>query len=71
MRSFLLSDRPRNHQIDPLQNVVEQPRVGLLFLVPGMNETLPARATVGARQAADFRSCPSPGKMRPCTAAEP
>ena len=69
--ALLLPDRPANNQIDSLQNVVEQPRVGLLFFVPGMNEPLRARATAGARQAADFRSCASPGKKCSCTAAEP
>ena len=38
--TLLLPDRPGNNQIDSLQNIVEQPRVGLLFFVPGMNETL-------------------------------
>ncbi len=39
-RTLLLPDRPGNNQVDSLQNVVENPRVGLLFFVPGMNETL-------------------------------
>ena len=38
-RTLLLPDRPGNDQIDSLQNVGAQPRVGLLFFVPGMNET--------------------------------
>ena len=38
--TLLLPDRPGNNRIDSLQNIVEQPRVGLLFFVPGMNETL-------------------------------
>ena len=38
--TLLLPDRPGNNQVDSLQNVVENPRVGLLFFVPGMNETL-------------------------------
>ena len=68
--ALLLPHRPGNNQIGSLQNVVEQPRVGLLFFVPGMNETLRARATVGARQAADFRSCASPWKRRSGTGAD-
>ena len=32
--------RPGNNQVDSLQNVLAHPEVGLLFLVPGMNETL-------------------------------
>ena len=39
-RTLLVPDRPGNNQIDSLQNIVEQPRGGLLFFVPGMNETL-------------------------------
>ena len=39
-RTLLLPDRPGNNQVDSLQNVVQNPGVGLLFFVPGMNETL-------------------------------
>ena len=35
----MIGIRPGNNQVDSLQNVVENSRVGLLF-VPGMNETL-------------------------------
>ncbi|MEU6751799.1 MSMEG_1061 family FMN-dependent PPOX-type flavoprotein [Spirillospora sp. NPDC046719] len=35
-----LADRPGNHRADSFRNVLHNPRVGLLFLVPGMNETL-------------------------------
>ncbi len=39
-QTLLLPDRPGNNQVDSLQNIVDNPGVGLLFLVPGMNETL-------------------------------
>ena len=39
-KTLLLPDRPGNNQVDSLQNIVENPGVGLLFFVPGMNETL-------------------------------
>ncbi len=39
-RTLLIPDRPGNNQVDSLQNVIAHPEVGLLFLVPGMNETL-------------------------------
>ena len=39
-KTLLLPDRLGNNQVDSLQNIVENPGVGLLFLVPGMNETL-------------------------------
>ena len=38
--TLLIPDRPGNNQVDSLQNVIAHPEVGLLFLVPGMNETL-------------------------------
>ena len=44
-RTLLIPDRPGNNQIDSLRNVVAQPHVGLLFLVPGMNETLRVKGT--------------------------
>ena len=39
-RTLLIPDRPGNNQVDSLRNVLAHPEVGLLFLVPGMNETL-------------------------------
>ncbi len=39
-KTLLLPDRPGNNQADSLQNIVQNPGVGLLFFVPGMNETL-------------------------------
>ena len=39
-KTLLLPDRPGNNQVDSLQNIMENPGVGLLFFVPGMNETL-------------------------------
>jgi uncharacterized protein len=35
-----LPDRPGNNRVDSLRNVVSNPRVALLFLVPGIEETL-------------------------------
>ena len=39
-KTLLIPDRPGNNQVDSLRNVIDNPQVGLLFLVPGMNETL-------------------------------
>ena len=39
-KTLLLPDRPGNNQVDSLQNIVQNAGVGLLFFVPGMNETL-------------------------------
>lgn len=39
-RTVLLPDRRGNNRIDSLRNIVRDPRVALLFLVPGVGETL-------------------------------
>jgi uncharacterized protein len=37
---LLIPDATGNRRADGLQNMLENPRVGLLFLIPGMGETL-------------------------------
>ncbi|WP_439683185.1 putative flavin-nucleotide-binding protein, pyridoxine 5'-phosphate oxidase superfamily [Cupriavidus oxalaticus] len=39
-RTLLLPDRRGNNRIDSLRNIVADPRVGLLFVIPGVNETI-------------------------------
>jgi PPOX class probable FMN-dependent enzyme len=39
-RTILIPDRPGNNRIDTLSNLTENPGVGLLFMIPGVNETL-------------------------------
>lgn len=43
--TLLIPDRPGNNQIDSLRNLAEHSHVGLLFFVPGMNETLRVKGT--------------------------
>src|SRR3984893_16779564 len=38
-RTVLIPDRRGNNRIDSLKNLAEDPRVALIFLVPGANET--------------------------------
>ncbi|HYG41478.1 MAG TPA: pyridoxamine 5'-phosphate oxidase family protein [Bordetella sp.] len=38
--TLLIPDRRGNNRIDSLRNILADPRVALLFLVPGVNETL-------------------------------
>jgi uncharacterized protein len=51
--TLLLPDRVGNNRLDAMTNLLGNPRIGLLFLVPGMNETLringSARITDDAR----------------------
>ncbi|MFN3717276.1 MAG: pyridoxamine 5'-phosphate oxidase family protein [Rhizobium rhizophilum] len=39
-RTLAIPDRPGNNRLDTLANVVANPSVGLLFLIPGFDETL-------------------------------
>lgn len=44
-RTLLLPDRRGNNRIDSLHNIIADPRVGLLFLIPGIGETLRVNGT--------------------------
>lgn len=44
-RTLLLPERAGNKRVDSLRNIVVNPHVGLLFLVPGMDETLRINGT--------------------------
>jgi PPOX class probable FMN-dependent enzyme len=39
-KTVMLPDRRGNNRIDTLKNIVRDPRVSLLFLIPGVGETL-------------------------------
>ncbi len=39
-RTLALPDWPGNNRLDSLTNLLEDPRIGLLFLIPGVDETL-------------------------------
>jgi PPOX class probable FMN-dependent enzyme len=39
-RTLLVPDRPGNNRIDSLRNILNDARVSLLFLIPGIGETL-------------------------------
>jgi PPOX class probable FMN-dependent enzyme len=43
--TVVVPDRPGNKRFDSLQNILENPHVGLLFLIPGMDETLRVNGT--------------------------
>jgi PPOX class probable FMN-dependent enzyme len=49
-RTLLIPDRRGNNRLDGLKNIVEDPRVGLIFFVPGADETyrINGRARVSA-----------------------
>lgn len=39
-RTLLIPDRPGNNLLDSLSNIVANPEVGLLFVIPGFDDTL-------------------------------
>ena len=57
-KRVLLPDRRGNNRLDSLRNLIADPRVSLLFLIPGVNETLRingrARIMVNEELAASF-----------------
>jgi hypothetical protein len=57
-KRVLIPDRRGNNRIDSLRNLIEDPRVSLLFLIPGVSETLRingrARIIVDEELAASF-----------------
>ncbi|RMV65585.1 pyridoxamine 5'-phosphate oxidase family protein [Pseudomonas coronafaciens] len=44
-KTLYLPDRRGNNRIDTLRNIVDNPRVALLFLIPGVGETLRVNGT--------------------------
>jgi PPOX class probable FMN-dependent enzyme len=51
--TLAIPDRRGNNRLDSLHNLVEDPRIALLFLIPGIGETLRVNGT--ARLTADER----------------
>ncbi|MDH5164419.1 pyridoxamine 5'-phosphate oxidase family protein [Heyndrickxia oleronia] len=39
-KRLIIPERPGNRRIDSMRNILSNPRVGLLFIIPGMEETL-------------------------------
>jgi hypothetical protein len=39
-RTIAIPDRPGNNRLDTFENLLVEPSIGLLFLIPGMDETL-------------------------------
>jgi len=55
-RTLLLPDRPGNNRLDSLSNVVANPGVGLLFLIPGVDETLRVNGTAAIHDDEELRA---------------
>lgn len=44
-KNIFLPDRPGNNRLDSLTNIVNNPGVGILFMIPGLEETLRINGT--------------------------
>ena len=66
-KTLMIPDRRGNNRIDSLRNIVREPRVALLFLIPGVGETF--RVNGRARISVDPELCASfafEGKVPRC-----
>ncbi|WP_416147487.1 pyridoxamine 5'-phosphate oxidase family protein [Salipaludibacillus sp. HK11] len=39
-KHLLIPDRPGNRRVDSIENIITNPHIGILFLIPGLGETL-------------------------------
>lgn len=62
--TLFIPERPGNNRVDSLTNITENPNVGLLFMVPGFDETLRVngRATV-VKDASLLERCAVKGRV--------
>ena len=57
-QTLLIPDSPGNNRLDTLENIIHTGQVGLLFLIPGMDETLRVNGTACLSVApADLEQC--------------
>src|SRR4029450_11246478 len=54
-KTLAVPDRPGNRRADTFTNVLENPKVGLIFLVPGKSETLRVSGSAKIVRDADLR----------------
>ncbi len=54
-RTLLIPDRPGNRRADTFTNILQNPKVGLLFLIPGKGETLRVSGQASLIRDADLR----------------
>lgn len=56
--TLLVPDSPGNNRLDTLENIIHTGKVGMLFLIPGMDETLRVNGTASlSANAADLALC--------------
>jgi PPOX class probable FMN-dependent enzyme len=61
---LLLPDSPGNNRLDSLKNIVSTAQVGLLFLIPGFDETLRVNGKAAlSTDEADLQRCADPRRI--------
>lgn len=55
-KRLMLPDWPGNRRLDTLHNLIHDPAIGLLFLLPGVRETLRVNGTAEVRDDEDLRA---------------
>jgi uncharacterized protein len=66
-RTLMMPDRRGNNRLDTLRNLVVDPRVGLLFLVPGVGVTLRVNGTAEISTDVELRESFTMGDKVPTT----
>ena len=62
-RTLLIPDRPGNNRIDGMKNLIDNPKIGLIFMVPGADETYRVNGTVTISTDPDLMArCEANGK---------
>ncbi|MEL6678223.1 MAG: MSMEG_1061 family FMN-dependent PPOX-type flavoprotein, partial [Pseudomonadota bacterium] len=61
---LLIPDRPGNNRLDALTNLLRDPEIGLLFMIPTVRETLRVRGRAEIRTDADLlERCVAKGRL--------
>ena len=53
-KTLLIPDRPGNNRIDGISNLIENPKIGIIFLVPGNNSTYRVNGTAHVSNAPEL-----------------
>ena len=65
---LVIPDRPGNKRLDGMRNILENPRVGLIFLVPGRGETLRVNGRAAITRDEGLLACLEVAGKRPLLA---
>jgi PPOX class probable FMN-dependent enzyme len=63
--TLLLPDAGGNNRLDTLSNLLEDPRIGVLFMIPGVDETLRVNGTARLRDEALYTDFFTAERQRP------